>query len=279
MNSRTTHVPIVARPVVGTDDDRSMWDTTSRTFEMLGMLQRNGFVASERLADDLGVTTRTVRRDVARLRDLGYPIDTRLGVDGGYSIEPGAVLPPIFLSPDEALACALAIRRWKGGSDRTLATSSLSKVLASLPPRIRWLVDAVAEVTIEAAVDGLEPIDHPLVDIALLGELARSCLLQRRVQFRHTQRNGGSKTKKVDPHVLVNTAQRWYLVHLPSRPHLRRRTLRTADPKARVPHFECRGVGHPAAQCRMAAGDRHGQSACARRGGAAVGRTCLGSHR
>jgi predicted DNA-binding transcriptional regulator YafY len=189
-----------------------MWDTTSRTFEMLGMLQRNGFVASERLADDLGVTTRTVRRDVARLRDLGYPIDTRLGVDGGYSIEPGAVLPPIFLSPDEALACALAIRRWKGGSDRTLATSSLSKVLASLPPRIRWLVDAVAEVTIEAAVDGLEPIDHPLVDIALLGELARSCLLQRRVQFRHTQRNGGSKTKKVDPHVLVNTAQRWYLV-------------------------------------------------------------------
>ncbi|WP_223692256.1 helix-turn-helix transcriptional regulator [Leifsonia poae] len=89
-----------------------MWDTTSRTFVLLGMLQRSRFVASDRLAVDLGVTTRTVRRDVARVRDLGYPIDARLGVDGGYSLEPGAVLPPIFLSTDEALACVLALRRW-----------------------------------------------------------------------------------------------------------------------------------------------------------------------
>lgn len=189
-----------------------MWDTTSRTFEMLGMLQRNGFVASDKLAEDLGVTTRTVRRDVARLRDLGYPIDTRLGVDGGYALEPGAVLPPIFLSADEALASALALRRWKEGSDRTLAVSSLRKILASLPPRVRWVIDAVAKVTVDAPVDGLEPIDYPLVDIGLLGELARSCLLQRRVEFQHTQRSGQTRTRRVDPHSLVNTVRRWYLV-------------------------------------------------------------------
>ncbi|MFP7761844.1 helix-turn-helix transcriptional regulator [Marisediminicola sp. LYQ85] len=189
-----------------------MWDTTSRTFEMLGMLQRNGFVASDRLASDLGVTTRTVRRDVARLRDLGYPIDTRFGVDGGYSIEPGSVLPPIFLSTDEALACALALRRWTEDSDQTLAASSLGKILASLPPRVRWVIDAVAKVTVDVPIDGVEPLISPMVDVGLLGELARSCQLQRRVEFRHTQRNGESRMRRVDPHALVNTVRRWYLV-------------------------------------------------------------------
>jgi predicted DNA-binding transcriptional regulator YafY len=189
-----------------------MWDTTSRTFELLGMLQRNGFVASERLARELGVTTRTVRRDVARLRDLGYPIDTRVGVDGGYSIEAGAVLPPISLSTEEALACALALRRWKEDADQTLATSSLKKVSASLPPGVRWVLDAVAEVTVDAPVDGLDPIDHPAVDIGLLGELARSCLLRRRVEFQYSGRDGDSRLRRVEPHALVNTVRRWYVV-------------------------------------------------------------------
>jgi predicted DNA-binding transcriptional regulator YafY len=189
-----------------------MWDTTSRTFELLGMLQRNGFVSSIQLASDLGVTTRTVRRDVARLRDLGYPVDTRLGVDGGYSLEPGAVLPPIFLSTDEALACALALRRWKESSDPTLTASSLGKLLASLPTQVRWVIDAVAKVTIDAPVDGLEPIDSPVVNIGVLGELARACLLGRRVEFKHSQRNGATKDRRVDPLAMVNTVRRWYLV-------------------------------------------------------------------
>lgn len=189
-----------------------MWDTTSRTFELLGMLQRNGFVASDRLAADLGVTTRTVRRDVARLRDLGYPIDSRLGTDGGFSVEPGAVLPPIFLSAEEALACALALRRGDGSSDETLAASAFGKVQESLPPRVRWVLAALAKVTVDAPVDSLDTIAHPPVDVGLLGELARACLLQRRVEFVHTQRNGQSRTRRVDPHALVNTARRWYLV-------------------------------------------------------------------
>lgn len=189
-----------------------MWDTTSRTFEMLGMLQRNGFVSSSRLATDLGVTTRTVRRDVARLRDLGYPIDTRLGADGGYSLEPGAVLPPIFLSTEEALACALALRRWEEGSHGDLATSALSKVVTSLPSRVRWTVDAVAKVTVDAPVDGLDLVDAPAVDVSLLGELARSCLLRRRVELRYAQTHSGSTLRRVEPHALVHTARRWYLV-------------------------------------------------------------------
>ncbi|WP_285041294.1 YafY family protein [Plantibacter sp. LMC-P-059a] len=189
-----------------------MWDTTSRTFRLLELLQRNGFMATERLADRLGVTTRTVRRDVARLRDLGYPVDTRLGVDGGYSIEPGAVLPPIHLTTEEALACALALRRWQDDVDGTLAASSLTKVVASLPPRARWIVDAVAAVTLDTPVDALEPIDHPTVDITLLGDLARTCLVRRRVGFAYTGRDGTSTPRRVDPHRLVNTARRWYLV-------------------------------------------------------------------
>ncbi|MBD8465295.1 YafY family transcriptional regulator [Plantibacter sp. CFBP 8798] len=189
-----------------------MWDTTSRTFQLLGMLQRNGFMASDRLASDLGVTTRTLRRDVARLRDLGYPVDTRLGVDGGYSIEPGAVLPPISLSTEEALACALALRRWTEDADRTLARSSLDKIQASMPPRVRWIVGAMAEVTVDVAADGLEPIDHAAVDIGLLGELARSCVLRRRAEFHHTSRDGTTTRRRVDPHRLVHTERRWYLV-------------------------------------------------------------------
>jgi predicted DNA-binding transcriptional regulator YafY len=176
------------------------------------MLQRNGFVASDTLATDLGVTTRTVRRDVARLRDLGYPVDTRLGTDGGYSLEPGAVLPPIFLSTDEALACALALRAWKGGSDPSLPASSLGKILTSLPSPARWVAEAVSRVTIDAPVDDVDPIDDPPVNIGVLGELAKSCVLERRLEFQHTNRNGEPTVRRVDPHALVNTVRRWYLV-------------------------------------------------------------------
>lgn len=189
-----------------------MWETTSRTFEVLGMLQRRGFISSDSLASTLGVTTRTVRRDVARLRDLGYPVESRVGVDGGYSLEPGAVLPPLFFSSDEALACALALRRWRDGTDPTLPGSALGKLVMSLSPRVRWMVDAVSKVTLSVPVDALQPVDDRPVDVGLLGDLARACQLRRRLEFCYTKRDGQTVVRRADPRSLVNTVRRWYLV-------------------------------------------------------------------
>ncbi|MCQ1949460.1 WYL domain-containing protein [Arthrobacter sp. zg-Y859] len=189
-----------------------MWDTASRSFEVLRKLQRKGFVAGGTLAFDFGVTTRTIRRDVARLRDLGYPIDTRLGIDGGYSLEPGTVLPPIFLSVDEALACTLALRQWNEAAEQHLAAGVLQKVLASVPKRVQWIMAALDQAAVDLEIDGLREPEAAPVDVSVLGDLARACVLHRRVEFLHTDRSGKEKMRKADSSALVHTARRWYFV-------------------------------------------------------------------
>ena len=189
-----------------------MWDTASRSFEVLRKLQRRGFISSEALAFDLGVTTRTVRRDVARLRDLGYPIDTRLGIEGGYSLEPGTVLPPIFLSADEALACTLALRRWNEATEPHLAAGALRKILVSMPKRVQWIVTALDQAAVDLEIDGFRDPEPAAVDVSVLGELARACVLHRRVDFIYTQRNGKEELRKADSFALVNTVRHWYFV-------------------------------------------------------------------
>ncbi|MCQ1985366.1 YafY family protein [Arthrobacter sp. zg-Y844] len=189
-----------------------MWDTASRSFEVLRKLQRRGFVAGETLAFDFGVSTRTIRRDVARLRDLGYPIETRLGIDGGYSLEPGTVLPPIFLSMDEALACTLALRRWNEAAEPHLAAGALQKVLASMPKRVQWIMTALDQAAVDLEIDGLREPEPAPVDVCVLGELARACVLHRRAEFLHAQHNGKEEMRTADSFALVNTVRRWYFV-------------------------------------------------------------------
>ena len=189
-----------------------MWDTASRSFEVLRQLQRRGFVSSERLAADLGVTTRTIRRDVARLRDLGYPIDTRLGLDGGYSLAPGSVLPPIFLSMDEALACTIALRRWDQATEQQLAAGTLQKIVASMPHRVQWIVAALDRTAVDLDIDGLKEPEPAVFDVGVLGELARACVLRGCMEFLYTQRNGTGERRRAEPFALVNTVRRWYLV-------------------------------------------------------------------
>ena len=188
-----------------------MSDTATRSLTLLATLQRHGLVSADTLAADLGVTTRTVRRDVARLRDLGYPVDTRLGVDGGYSLELGAVLPPVFLSAEEASACTLALRRWDEGADGP-ALAALRKVVASMPRRLQQVTAALEQSTLTVPLDGLAQHDPAPVDVGVLGELARSCVLRQQVEIDHAGRDGRRTTRAVEPSVLVSTVRRWYLV-------------------------------------------------------------------
>ena len=123
-----------------------MSETTSRVLQLLGLLQSRRVWTGVELADRLGVTTRSVRRDVERLRDLGYPVHASKGHGGGYQLGAGAALPPLLLDPDEAVAMAVCLRLAAGGSVAGVGESALralSKLDQVMPSRLRSQVSAV----------------------------------------------------------------------------------------------------------------------------------------
>src|SRR4051812_50014158 len=93
-----------------------MSETTARVLQLLGLLQSRRVWSGDELAERLGVTTRSVRRDVERLRDLGYPVHASKGHGGGYQLGAGAALPPLLLDPEEAVAMAVCLPLAAGGS-------------------------------------------------------------------------------------------------------------------------------------------------------------------
>lgn len=189
-----------------------MSDTASRTMELLSRLQGHQPRTAERLAADMGVTTRTVRRDIARLRDLGYPVDTLRGPDGGYRLEPGAVLPPIFLTLDEAIATSLALQDNDDDNEDDLRRSSLTKIHASVPARIRWLTQAVAAATHTLVVDRVLRTEAHPVPVAILGELANACTRRVRIEIDYTDYHGTTTVRRVEPDRILHATRRWYLV-------------------------------------------------------------------
>ena len=112
-----------------------MWDTSQRLLRLLALLQGRRDWNAEQIASELQVTERTVRRDVARLRDLGYPIATVHGTGGGYQLEAGATLPPLMFDADEAVATMLALREWAASGHPDTGEGALSALAASSP---RW---------------------------------------------------------------------------------------------------------------------------------------------
>ena len=128
-----------------------MSETTSRVLQLLGLLQSRRVWTGEELAERLGVTTRSVRRDVERLRDLGYPVHASKGHGGGYQLGAGAALPPLLLDPDEAVAMAVCLRLAAGGSVAGVGESALralSKLDQVMPARLRSQVAAVHDATV-----------------------------------------------------------------------------------------------------------------------------------
>ncbi|RRO18154.1 WYL domain-containing transcriptional regulator [Saccharopolyspora rhizosphaerae] len=175
-------------------------DTAARLLRLLALLQSRRQWAGHDLAERVEVSARTVRADVQRLRDLGYPVHATSGVGGGYRLGAGAQLPPLLLDDEEAVAVALALR--SAGSDA--AISALTKLHQVLPSRLGRRVRALQAVS--AAVPG------PGVDPEVVSEIARACRDHERLRFDHRGRDEAVTSREVEPHRLVSAGRRWYLV-------------------------------------------------------------------
>ncbi|GAB3254412.1 helix-turn-helix transcriptional regulator [Kineosporia babensis] len=182
----------------GTGDLR----TTERVLTLLGLLQQRQVWTGPELASRLGTTTRTVRRDVDRLRALGYPVHATPGAGGGYQLGPGQVLPPLLLDDEEAIATATALLAGAGSGDAALR--ALSKLDQVLPARLRPEVQALSE-AVESFGRGRAAVDPQ----ALL-TLARACRDQVEAGFDYP-RDDAAQTRRVEPYRLVASERRWYL--------------------------------------------------------------------
>jgi predicted DNA-binding transcriptional regulator YafY len=188
-----------------------MAETTGRVLQLLGLLQSRRVWTGEDLAERLGVTTRSVRRDVDRLRDLGYPVHASRGHGGGYQLGAGAALPPLLLDPDEAVAMAVCLRLAAGGSVAGVGESALralSKLDQVMPARLRSQVSAVHDATVTLTTDYS---DSP-VEPDVLMTLARACRDREHVAGGYTDRAGTSTERRLEPYQLVTTGRRWYLL-------------------------------------------------------------------
>jgi predicted DNA-binding transcriptional regulator YafY len=183
--------------------------TSSRLLELLSLLQaRRDWLGSE-LADRLEVSGRTIRRDVERLRDLGYPVESLRGPAGGYRLRAGTAMPPLLLDDDEAIAIAVGLRTAARASVTGIeeaAVRALVKLEQVLPTRVRRRVAALGSATVAPAVGG------PTVDPQHLTAIAAACRDTECLRFAYRSRDGTDSRREVEPHSLVNLGRRWYLV-------------------------------------------------------------------
>jgi predicted DNA-binding transcriptional regulator YafY len=185
-----------------------MSDTPGRLLRLLSLLQQRALWSGPELAERLGVTTRTVRRDIDRLRTLGYHVDAGPGATGGYRLGIGASLPPLLLDDDEATAIAIALGLSAGGTVQGVeepALAALAKLDRLLPSRLRARVDAVRRTTLP-----LGGADRVAADV--LVTVAHAAAEQQRLRIDYVDREGRPTQRRVDPYRLLSTGRRWYLV-------------------------------------------------------------------
>ncbi|GAA3856161.1 WYL domain-containing protein [Streptomyces sedi] len=188
-----------------------MANTSGRTLRLLSLLQSHRHWSGEELAERLGVSPRTLRRDVERLRELGYPVEARRGVDGGYQLAAGAALPPLVIDDEEAVALAVGLHTAARGAVEGIAESSvrvLAKVVQVMPARLRRRVEALSAVTDAVEWGGASAG----VDPAALTVIALACRDGERLTFAYATADGRRGERRVEPHRLVCVGRRWYLV-------------------------------------------------------------------
>ncbi|WP_052851655.1 helix-turn-helix transcriptional regulator [Streptomyces avicenniae] len=190
-----------------------MTDTPGRLLRLLALLQDARPWPGPRLAATLGVTERTVRRDIDRLRDLGYPVLADRGSGGGYRLTAGTAMPPLLLDDDETVALAVGLRTAATGPVTGVTDSSaraLAKLEQVLPPRLRPAVRAYQEATLPLTGP---PADTPArVTADVLTTLAAACRDTERLRFHYAPRTGDPAPRHTEPHRLVGDGRRWYLV-------------------------------------------------------------------
>ncbi len=175
--------------------------TTERVLALLGLLQQRRVWTGPELSGKLGVTARTVRRDVERLRTLGYPVHATQGVGGGYQLGPGQELPPLLFDDEEAIATAVALLARAGGAGDA-ALRALTKLDQVLPARLRHEVRALSATVESFGGDGAT------VDPEVLMTLARACRDEVEASFRYVR----GDERRVEPYRLVTSERRWYLL-------------------------------------------------------------------
>jgi predicted DNA-binding transcriptional regulator YafY len=186
-----------------------MTQTSSRLLELLSLLQGRRDWPGNELAERLEVSGRTIRRDVERLRALGYPVDSLPGRAGGYRLRAGTAMPPLLVDDEEAIAIAVGLRTAARASVTGIeeaAVRALVKLEQILPAPLRRRVAAVGSATFTIPGAG------PTVDAQHLTVLAAACRDTERVRFAYRSRDRTDSRREVEPHALVNLAGRWYLV-------------------------------------------------------------------
>jgi predicted DNA-binding transcriptional regulator YafY len=186
-----------------------MHGTSGRLLKLLSLLQTRRDWAGGELAERLEVSPRTIRRDIERLRDLGYPVDASTGPSGGYRLHAGTAMPPLLLDDDEAVAIAVGLRTAAGASVTGIeetAIRALVKLEQVLPSHLRRRVNALGSVLTTLPASG------PMVDSEALTTIAGACRDRERLRFAYSARDATESRRVVEPLSLVNLGRRWYLV-------------------------------------------------------------------
>ncbi|MBV9473217.1 MAG: YafY family transcriptional regulator [Solirubrobacterales bacterium] len=186
-----------------------MGQTSSRLLELLSLLQGRRDWSGNELAERLEVSGRTIRRDMDRLRQLGYPVESGTGPGGGYRLRAGSAMPPLLLDDEEAIAIAVGLRTAARASVTGIeqtAVRALVKLEQVLPAHLRRRVSALGSAT------STLPVAGPTVDPQHLTVIAAACRDSERLRFGYRSRDGSDSRREVEPHSLVNLGRRWYLV-------------------------------------------------------------------
>jgi predicted DNA-binding transcriptional regulator YafY len=186
-----------------------MWQTSTRLLRLLAMLQARRDWSGQDLASRLEVSTRTIRTDIERLRELGYPVEATPGVGGGYRLGHGTTMPPLLLDDEEAVAVAVALRTTAGAGVTGIEEASLRtlvKLEQLLPSRLRHRIDAMRAATVSVPGAG------PTVDSAVLSAIAGAIRASERLRFDYVDHNDRETRRITEPQRLVVWGRRWYLL-------------------------------------------------------------------
>ncbi|MFV0254150.1 MAG: helix-turn-helix transcriptional regulator [Beutenbergiaceae bacterium] len=181
-----------------------MVSTTTRLLNLLSLLQTQRDWPGSLLAERLGIGDRTVRRDIDRLRELGYRIDATKGPDGGYRLDAGSQLPPLLFDDDQVVALVLALQTatMAGAGIETDALRALTTVRQVLPSRLRHRLDALSVTTIPTGTR-----DQPTASPRILLSISATIRARETLRFDYA-----GKPRQAQPHHLVTTGGRWYLL-------------------------------------------------------------------
>jgi predicted DNA-binding transcriptional regulator YafY len=185
-----------------------MLQTSSRLLRLLSLLQSRRQWSGRDLSERLEIDARTVRRDVDKLRELGYPVRASSGLGGGYQLGAGSSMPPVLLNDDEAVAVAFALRTAAGsvGKMEETAIGLLAKLDQVLPNRLRKRASALHAVTISlSSAQTVPPVD-------VLSRIAACCRDHMRLKLAYKDRDGKASSRILEPLRLAHTGSRWYLV-------------------------------------------------------------------